>query len=88
MHSHNIQKYTDQNPKPTIFFSQTNHLIMISVYGSACPRLWNSVRINSHQSQLCAVKPLQVRQECFPEHDIYIHQTENNSLHHPRKTDV
>jgi len=57
-----------------------NLLIMNGINCFACPGLWDSIRINCDQLQLCAVKALQIWQECFPKHDINIHETENNGL--------
>lgn len=62
----------DQYPKPAISFIETP-LINICIYGGTCPCLWDSISINRHQPQLCAVKPLQVWQKSFPKHDIDVH---------------
>lgn len=53
---------------------------MASFYCSTCSCLWYPISINGHQTQLCTVKPFQVWQKRFSEHDIDIHQTENHCL--------
>jgi hypothetical protein len=74
---HTYTKYTTMNKTNTQNQQHPSEkqtgLIMFSIYCSACPSLRDSISIYRDQPQLCAVKPLQVWQECFSKHDINIH---------------
>lgn len=81
----NTQQWIANTPNPQFDPKQTK-LIMASIDSGTCSRLWYPICINGHQPQLRTVKPLQVWQKCFSKHNIYIHQTKNNSLYHPAPT--